>query len=240
MLRLFWILLLLVLAHDLEATTIGSSAAGFANQTPGFWGVEFESGAPAERIASLVLTMPGAGFFDFDGVDNYQNQMTPIFHPGSSAGLSAAQVFFSFTGVNPKALKITFAPEAFAPGDPVHFAADIDGLGSKIGGALGGYGGVRITVALSDGRTSAANFRTDTEIESKATVEIAPSAVSESGTTFWPLFCAALMLCHLKHCDNHGSSLLTEHLRSSGAAGVRRRFLPSIHAVSASDCIRRG
>lgn len=152
MLRTCWILFLLPFAHDLKATTIQSFAAGFANETPGFWGVEFQSGAPDERIASIVLKMPGPGFFDFDGIDNYQNQTAPIFDSGSSSGLSAAQVFFSFTSVNPKVLRITFAPDAFALGDRLQFAADIDGLGSKVGGALGGYGGVRIKVALFDGR----------------------------------------------------------------------------------------
>jgi hypothetical protein len=169
-------------------------------------GVEFQSGAPDERIASVVLKMPGPGFFGFDGVGNYQNQTAPIFDPSSSSGLSAGQVFFSFLGENPKVLKISFAPDAFAPGDRVQFAADIDGLGSKVGGALGGYGGVRITVAISDGRTGVANFRTDTEVASNATVDIAPSAVPETGSTFWPLLCAGLILIILNIATNNGSS----------------------------------
>jgi hypothetical protein len=206
MLRTCLILLLLPFAHDLQATSIRSFAAGFANQTPGFWGVEFQSGAPDERIASVVLKMPGPGFFDFDGVGNYQNQTAPIFDSGSSSGLSAAQVSFSFAGVSPKVLKITFAPDAFAPGDRLQFAADIDGLGSKVGGALGGYGGVYITVALSDERSGVANFRTDNEVASNATVDIAPSAVPETGSTFWLLLCGGLILCRLKHRDNQRSS----------------------------------
>jgi hypothetical protein len=105
-------------------------------RTPGFWGIEFQSGAPAERSTSVVLKMPGPGFFDFDGVDNYQNQTAPIFDPDSSLGLSAGQVFFSFTGAHPKVLRIRFASDAFAPGDRLQFAADIDGLGSKLAGRL--------------------------------------------------------------------------------------------------------
>jgi hypothetical protein len=196
MLRPCWILISLLFAADLQGTTIGGFAAGFANQTPGFWGVEFQSGTPAERIASVVLKMPGPGFFDFDGVDNYQNQTAPIFDPVSSSGLSAGQVFFSFTGEHPKVLRIRFAPDAFAPGDRLQFAADIGGLGSSVGGALGGYGGVKITVALADGRVGTANFKTDTEVASNATVDIAPS-VPETGSTFWLLLCGGLILCAL-------------------------------------------
>ena len=141
--------------------------------------------------------MPGPGFFDFDGVDNYQNQTAPIFDSGSSLGLSAGQVFFSFTGEHPKVLRIRFAPDAFAPGDRLQFAADIDGLGSKVGGALGGYGGVQMTVALSDRRTGVANFRTDTEVASRVTLDIATSAVPETGSTFCLLLCGGLILCIL-------------------------------------------
>ena len=197
MLRRCWILILLLFAADLQGATISGFAAGFANQTPGFWGIEFQSGAPAERITSVMLKMPGPGFFDFDGVDNYQNQTAPIFDPASSLGLSAGQVFFSFTGEHPKVLRIRFAPDAFAPEDRLQFAADIDGLGSKVGGALGGYGGVQMTVALSDRRTGVANFRTDTEVASRTTVDIAPSAVPEAGSTCWLLLCGGLILCAL-------------------------------------------
>src|SRR5207248_2946347 len=102
MLRTCWILISLLFAADLQGAIISGFAAGFANQTPGFWGIEFQSGAPGERIASVALKMPGPGFFDFDGVDNYQNQTAPIFDAGSSFGLSAGQVFFSFTGEHPK------------------------------------------------------------------------------------------------------------------------------------------
>ena len=197
MMRTCWILISLLFAADLHGTTISGFAAGFANDTPGFWGIEFQSGAPAERITSVVLKMPGPGFFDFDGVDNYQNQTAPIFDPASSLGLSAGQVVFSFTGEHPTVLRIRFAPDAFAPGDRLQFAADIDGLGSKVGGALGGYGGVQMTVALSDRRTGVANFRTDTEVASRVTLDIAPSAVPETGSTFWLLLCGAMVLCAL-------------------------------------------
>ena len=195
--RICWILISLSFAADLQGAAISGFAAGFANQTPGFWGIEFQSGTPDQRIASVVLKMPGPGFFDFDGVGNYQNQTAPIFDPGSSSGLSAAQVFFSFTGEHPTVLKITFAPAAFAPGDRLQFAADIDGLGSKIGGALGGYGGVQVTVALSDGRVGTANFRTDTSVESTAMIDIARNAVPEYGSTFCQLLCGVLICCIL-------------------------------------------
>ncbi|PYK43629.1 MAG: hypothetical protein DME46_07380 [Verrucomicrobia bacterium] len=197
MLRVCWILISLLFAADLQGAIISGFAAGFANQTPGFWGIEFQSGAPGERIASVALKMPGPGFFDFDGVDNYQNQTAPIFDAGSSFGLSAGQVFFSFTGEHPKVLRIRFAPDAFAPGDRLQFAADIDGLGSKVGGALGGYGGVQMNIGLSDGRRGVTNFRTDTEVASRVTLEIGPSVVPETGRTIWLLLCAGLILCAL-------------------------------------------
>ena len=197
MLHVCWILISLLFVADLQGATISGFAAGFANQTPGFWGIEFQSGAPGERIASVVLKMPGPGFFDFDGVDNYQNQTAPIFDAGSSFGLSAGQVFFSFTGEHPKVLRIRFAPDAFAPGDRLQFAADIDGLGSKVGGALGGYGGVQMNIRLSDGRTGVANFRTDTEVASRATVDIGLSVVPETASTIWLLLSAGLILCAL-------------------------------------------
>ena len=216
MLRTCWILISLLFAADLQGTTISGFAAGFANQTPGFWGIEFQSGAPAERIASVVLKMPGPGFFDFDGVDNYQNQTAPIFDPASSLGLSGGQVFFSFTGEHPKVLRIRFAPDAFAPGDRLQFAADIDGLGSKVGGALGGFGGVKMTVALSDRRTGVANFRTDTEVASRATVDIAPSIVPEAGSTFWLLLGGGLILCALD------TLLRISGLKASPHAGVAK------------------
>ncbi len=134
--------------------------------------------------------MPGEGFFDFDGVGNYQNQTAPIFDAGSSSGLNAAQVFFLFASPNPKILEM-----AFAPGDRLQFAADIDGLGSKHGGALGAFQGVQITVTLSDGRTGVANFRTDTSVASTATVHIAPSVVPETGSTLTLLLCGGLIVC---------------------------------------------
>ena len=68
--RISWILISLLFAADLQGAAISGFAAGFANQTPGFWGIEFQSGAPDERIAAVVLKIPGPGFFDFDGVGN--------------------------------------------------------------------------------------------------------------------------------------------------------------------------
>jgi hypothetical protein len=54
-----------------------------------------------------------------------------------------------------------------------------------------------MTVALSDRRRGVANFRTDTEVASRATVNIAPSAVPEAGSTFCLLLCGGLILCAL-------------------------------------------
>ncbi len=197
-------LFFLPFAGDLQAITIESFAIGFANETPGFWGVGFQYGAPEERIASVVLEMPGEGFFDFDGVGNYQNQTAPIFDAGSSSDLNAAQVFFLFASPNPKILEMAFAPDAFAPGDRLQFAADIDGLGSKLGGTLGAFQGVQITVTLSDGRTGVANFRTDTSVASNATVHIAPSVVPETGSTLTLLLCGGLIVCAC-HCARIGA-----------------------------------
>lgn len=90
---------------------------------------------------------------------------------------------------------MAFAPDAFAPGDRLQFAADIDGLGSKLGGTLGAFQGVQITVTLSDGRTGVANFRTDTSVASNATVHIAPSVVPETGSTLTLLLCGGLIVC---------------------------------------------
>jgi hypothetical protein len=99
------------------------------------------------NLIAVWFSLDG-GFFDFDGMDNYQNQTAPIFDSGSSSGLSAAEVFFSFAGVNPKVLRITFAPDAFALGDRLQFAADIDGLGSKLAGRLAGTNGQALGISL--------------------------------------------------------------------------------------------
>ena len=111
-------------------------------------------------------------------------------------------------------MRIRFAPDAFEPGDRLQFAADIDGLGSKVGGALGGYGGVQMTVALSDRRTGVANFRTDTEVASRVTLDIAPSAAPEAGSTFWLLVCGGLILCALDALlrPNGGGARITQRL----------------------------
>jgi len=52
-----------------------------------------------------------------------------------------------------------------------------------------------MTVALSDRRTGVANFRTHTEVASRVTLDIAPSAVPETVSTFWLLLCGGLILC---------------------------------------------
>ena len=187
-------LLLSLPSPTLKATTINASATGLANEMPRFWGIEWAAGSPQERIASVVLEMAGPGFFDFDGAGNYQNQTAPIVDAGSSLGLTAGDVSFLFDGVNPSLLRIAFAPAAFAPGDRLQFAADIDGLGSDLGGALGAYGGVRVTVNLADSRTGVANFRTDTSLKSNSVVELAPLTVPERGGTFCLLLSVVLIL----------------------------------------------
>jgi hypothetical protein len=70
-----------------------------------------------------------------------------------------------------------------------------------------------MTVALSDGRTGVANFRTDTEVASRATVDITPSAVPETGSTFCLLLCGALILCVLEallHPNGGGGRLCND------------------------------
>lgn len=171
-------------AAGLDAAAISSFAAGFADSTAGFWGIEFVAGAAGDRIASATLRMPGPGFFDLDGVGNYANQTAPIFDAVSSSGLTAGDVFFTFSGVHPTVINIAFAAGAFAPGDRLQFAADIDGLGSKLGGAVGAYGGTQLTITLEDGRLGSANLTTDTSVASRANLQI--DAVPEPGT-FLPL-----------------------------------------------------
>ncbi len=197
MFRLGWVLTAAFFASNLNAATISSFAAGFSNETPGFWGIAFLPGAPDDRIASVTLHMPGPGFFDFDGVGNYANQTASIFDAGSSSGLSPDEVSFSFTGMHPRALAIRFAPAAFAPGDRLQFAADIDGLGSKLGGALGAYGGTQITVTLGDGRTGAAHLSTDTSVASRTTLEIASTSVPEPATLS-SLIAGGVALCAMR------------------------------------------
>ena len=178
MLRSWWVLAFMVTAN-LNASTISSFAGGFSNSTPGFWGIEFLSGEAGDRVVSATFEMPGPGFFDLDGVGNYLNQTAPIFDPASSVGLTASDVAFGFSGENPTTLNMQFDSGAFAPGDRLQFAADIDGLGSKLGGALGAYGGLHLTLVLSDGRILTGNFLTETSVLSRITVEIAPNSVPE-------------------------------------------------------------
>src|SRR5205085_2669847 len=125
-------------------------------------------------------------------VGNYLNQTAPIFDPASSLGLTSGDVSFSFIGGTPTTLDLQFASGAFAPGDRLQFAADIDGLGSKLGGALGAFGGLQITLRLADGRTVAANFVTETSVLSRVTATIAPNAVPEPGTSYLVL-CGVLV-----------------------------------------------
>src|SRR5436190_19790091 len=190
MFRAFWLLAFMISATA-NAATISSFSGGFANSTPGFWGIEFQSGDASDRLVSATFQMPGPGFFDLDGAGNFQNQTAPIFDPVSSLGLTAGDVSFSFIGGNPTTLNLLFGSGAFAPGDRLQFAADIDGLGSKLGGALGAFGGLQITLRLADGRTVAANFVTETSVLSRVTVAVAPDAVPEPAT-FRLILCGAL------------------------------------------------
>jgi hypothetical protein len=73
-----------------------------------------------------------------------------------------------------------------------------------------------MTVALSDRGTGVANFRTDTEVASRATVDIAPSTVPEAGSTFWLLLGGGLILCALD------TLLRISGLKASPHAGVAK------------------
>jgi hypothetical protein len=184
--------LVLLFASKIDAARISASSAGFADSTAGFWRIEY-SGDQSDHaaIASVTLRMPGPGFFDFDGFGNYAGQTAPIFDDVSSFGLNAAEVSFEFSGVHPSEITLQFAPGSFTQGDRVHFTADIDGLGSNLGGALGAYEGLEMSVVLTDGRAGSARFTTDTSVSSGASLEISPAAIPEPGT--FPLVCAAVV-----------------------------------------------
>lgn len=190
MIRACYCLAILALFTDLRGAAISASSAGFADTTPGFWAIHFLTGAADERIASVTLTMPGTGFFDLDGEDNFEGQTAPVFHTAGSTGLQPAEVSFVFSGVHPPMLRLDFLPDSFAPGDRLEFAADVDGLGSHLGGALGAFEGLLIAVTLEDARTGYANFVTDTSVRSFADVEIAQTPVPEPGAA--SLICAGV------------------------------------------------
>ena len=180
MIRACGLLSILLITASLNAAHISAFAAGFADTTPGFWGVEYLVGPPDDAaIASVTLRMPTPGLFDFDGGAGPGGPTAPSFDAASSVGLTAMDVSFLFSGVHPSEVTLQFAPGSFVQGDRVQFGADIDGLGSKLGGALGAYGGVQISVVLEDGRTGTANFTTDTSVNSGAIVQISPTAVPE-------------------------------------------------------------
>lgn len=176
----------LLMAADLHAASLSAFAEGFSDTTPGFWGVEFLPGDSDARVQSITLELPSPAFFDFE--------TSPILDVGTTSGLAAGDVSFSFSGADPVTLGIAFLPGAFAPGDRLQFAASIDGLGSQLGGALGAFGGVRITVRLADGRTGSSNFVTETSIRSGAEVDIAGTAIPEPNA-FSLLVAGGLVLC---------------------------------------------
>ena len=97
--------------------------------------------------------------------------------------------------MHPTSLTLAFAPGAFSPGDRIQFAADVDGLESELGGAVGAYGGVEIAVMLADGRTRSAHLTTDTSVRSAGTLVIPSAAIPEPGT--FTLLAARILALHL-------------------------------------------
>lgn len=182
MIRLAGLLIFLCLSGAVVAATVQGSAGGFADSTPGFWEIGFLSGNPGESISTVTLQMPGPGYFDLDGVDNYANQVVPVVNMAGISGVTASDVAFSFVGMQPTQLDIIFAPGSFAVGDRLQFAASIDGMGSELGGAVGAFGGTTMTVTLFDGRTGSGQIVTNTSLTSVGTVQIPDSQIPEPGT----------------------------------------------------------
>src|SRR5262245_45152358 len=132
MIRACCLLFAILATANSQAATLSVFAAGFANATPGFWGIEYPAGQTDQvAVSSVLLRSPGPGFFDFDGIDNYAGQTAPIFDTASSLGLSPGDVSLTFTGVHPTEITINFGPGTLRPGDRLQFAADIDNLGSE-------------------------------------------------------------------------------------------------------------
>jgi hypothetical protein len=151
------------------AATILVRTAGFADTTPDFYHVEFQGGGPGSSIASVTFTL-SSGFFDFDGETSFMDATAPVLHLPSLSGLTSADITFSFAGDHPTSLTASFTPGSFGVGDSFRFAADADNLGSKLGGVFGA--GATVAVTLASGLSGSAPFRTNTSVDSLATVTI--------------------------------------------------------------------
>lgn len=171
-----------------NAAIITADALGNAGFSPDFHGVQYVSGAPGVSIDSISYQLP-FGFFDFDGIDNFANQTAPILHLPSLVGIVASDIHFAFIGDHPTTLTVNFTSGSFSPGDSFRFAADLDGMGSDLGGVIGAGGGTLISVLLSNGQSGSAHFSTDTSVASLATVNIPDSNVPEP-STFMLIACA--------------------------------------------------
>jgi hypothetical protein len=169
------------LALNASGAVIRGSATGIADITPDFWSIEYLSGTGTQSVAQVELTLPGPGFFDFDGTGNYNNHTSPIFS-STSTGLAASDVTFTFAGVHPSSLFIDFAPGSFQAGDELRFAAGLDGLGSQLGGAVGAYGGTQLRVTFDDGSSGSALLVTNTSVNSTGFLDTADTPVPEPST----------------------------------------------------------
>ncbi len=154
-----------------RAATIVARTAGFADSTPDFYHVDFLAGDPGSSIGSVIFTLP-SGFFDLDGETNFMNATAPVVHSPSLSGLTSADITFSFAGTHPGSLTVNFAPGTCGVGDSFRFAADVDDLGSKLGGVFGA--GATFAATLSSGLSASAPFRTNTSVDSSATLTIVP------------------------------------------------------------------
>jgi len=149
---------------------ISASTIGIANITPDYYGVAFTAGEPGATISSVTFALP-FGFFNFDGATSFMNATAPVLDLPSLSGLSAGDISFSFIGNQPPSLTVNFAPGSFGIGDSFHFGADVEGLGSKIGGVFGGVGAT-FSATLGSGLSGTAPFRTDTSVASFATLTV--------------------------------------------------------------------
>lgn len=176
------LVLCLVLMSTVRAQTqtILATTTGNALETPDFYRVAFLAGDPEAWIASVTFTLP-SGFFDFDGETSYLNATAPVLYPPSLSGLVPGDITFYFDGVHPTSLTVRFTSGAFRVGDTLGFAADVDDLGSKLGGVFGA--GATFSATLGSGAFGSAPFRTNTSVASSATVTIEDSfAIPETGT----------------------------------------------------------
>jgi hypothetical protein len=95
--------------------------------------------------------------------------------------LAPPDITFRFAGLHPTVLTVDFAPGTFGVGDSFRFGADIDDLGSKLGGVFGA--GATFSVTLGSGASGTVPFHTVTSVASTATVTDADFApVPEPGT----------------------------------------------------------